>query len=107
MDLREKGARGAAETLACVHDRHEKATGKKTHLVISRHLLLQYPLRVLLRLSRVYRERLSELDGRAELSCKDALLEVARRVVVVVIEADLAPSDAAGMGHGFEAVEGG
>ena len=70
-----------------------------SHLVIGRYFLLQYPFRVLLRLSRVYRERLSELDGFAELPRKDALLDVARRVVVVVIEADFAPSHAAGMGH--------
>ena len=74
--------------------------------MIDGHLLLQYPLRVCLRLPRVYRERFSELDGCAELAGKDALLDVAWRVVVVVVEADFAPSDAAGVGHCFKAERG-
>ena len=73
--------------------------------MIWRHLLLQYPFRVLFRLSCVYRERFSELDGLAELSRKGALLDVARRVVVVVIEADFAPSHAAWMSHRVETAE--
>ena len=48
------------------------------YLVIDRHLLFQYLLCVLICLARVYREWFSEADGRAELSCKDALLDVAR-----------------------------
>ena len=48
------------------------------YLVIDWHFLFQYSLRVFLRLARVYREWFSEVDGCAELSCKDALLDVAR-----------------------------
>jgi hypothetical protein len=54
-----------------------------------------------------YHEQLSELDGFAELSRKDVLLDVARRVVIVVIEADFAPFHAAGMSNRVETVEDG
>ena len=51
------------------------------------------------------RERLSDLDDHAELSRKDALLDVVRRVVVVVTEADFAPSHVAWESHRVKTVE--
>lgn len=92
-----------ARSSAC--RRGEERERQSAHLVIDRNFLLQYPFRVSLCFSGVYRERLFEFDGLAELSCKDALLEFARRVVVVVVKADFSPSHATRMGHGFETVE--
>lgn len=65
---------------------------------------LEYALRILVRLSSVHRDRLSEPHGMSELSGKDLSLNLSRRIVVVVIETDLAPSYIARMCHGFKTV---
>ena len=69
------------------------------------YVLFEDTLRVVLGLARVDGERLAEADGVAELAGEDVLLEGARGVVVVVVEADFAPADAARVGHCFEAAE--
>lgn len=74
------------------------------HLVVFRNFCLEYALRVLVRLSSVHRDRLSQPYGMTELSCKDVSLNVPWRIVIVVIETNLAPSYIAGMSHGFKAV---
>lgn len=71
--------------------------------MIEGYLLLEYPLRVVLGLACVDREGFSETNGGAELACKDALLDVARRVVVMVVETDFAPSDTTRVSHRVEA----
>jgi hypothetical protein len=72
--------------------------------VVFRNFGLEYALRVLVRLSSVHRDRLSQPHGMTELSCKDFSLNVPWRIVIVVIETDLAPSYIAGMSHGFKTV---
>jgi hypothetical protein len=74
------------------------------YLVVLGDFGLEYALRILVRLSSVHRNRLSQSHGMSELSREYLSLNVPRRIVVVVIEADLAPSYVAGMCHGFEAV---
>jgi hypothetical protein len=70
---------------------------------VARDDLLQDPLRVRLGLAGVDRERLGEAYRVSELAREDGLLNVARRVVVVVVEPDLAPADAARVDHRVEA----
>ena len=74
------------------------------HLVTLRNFGFENALRVLVRLSSVHRDRLSQPHGMTELSRKDVSLNVSRRIVIVVIETDLAPSYIAGMSHGFNTV---
>ena len=78
-----------------------------THLVLHGYFSLEYSLRVLVRLPRVHGYRLAESHGVPELPRKDVLLHVPRRVVVVIVEADLAPPDVARVGHGLETASSG
>lgn len=65
---------------------------------------LEYALRVLIRLPSVHRNRFSQSHSMSELSREYLSLNVPRGIVVVVIEADLAPAYVAGMCHGFKTV---
>ncbi len=78
--------------------------GSLLHLVVLGNFGLEYALRILARLSSVHRNRLSQSHGMPELSREYLSLNVPRRIVVVVIETDLAPSYVAGMCHGFKTV---
>src|ERR1700755_2260707 len=72
------------------------------YLVVLGNFGLKYALRILVRLSGVHRNRFSQSHSMSELSREYLSLNVPRRLVVVVIEADLAPSYIAGMCHGFK-----
>jgi hypothetical protein len=74
------------------------------YLVVFGNFGLEYPLRILVRLSSVHRDRLSQPHSMTELSCKNISLNVPRRIVVVVIETDLTPPYIARMSHGFKTV---
>jgi hypothetical protein len=74
------------------------------YLVVIRNFGLEYLLRILVRLSSVNRNRLSQSHGMSELSREYLSLNVPRRIVIVIIKADLAPSYVAGMCHGFKTV---
>lgn len=69
------------------------------YLVVLWNLGLEYAFRIFLSLSSVHRDRLSEPHCMSELPREDIFLYVPRRIVVVVIEADLSPSHVAGMCH--------
>lgn len=86
--------------------RKESGEGKgiQAHLVILRHFLLQYTLRILVRLTGVNSEGFIQPHSTTQLSCKDGLLDRPGRVVVVVIKSHLTPADASGMGHRLDAV---
>ena len=72
------------------------------YLVLYGYFGLEYSLRVFVRLPRVYRYRLAESHGVSELPREDVPLHVPRRIVVVIVEADLAPPDVARVDHGLE-----
>lgn len=72
--------------------------------MVLRNFGFEYALRILVGLSSVNRNRLSQSHSMSELSCEYVSLNIPRRIVVVVIEADLAPSDVAGVCHGFNTV---
>jgi hypothetical protein len=74
------------------------------YLVVLGNFGLEYALRILVGLSGVNRDRLSQSHGVSELAREYLSLNVPRRIVVVIIEADLAPSYVAGMCHGFKTV---
>jgi hypothetical protein len=76
--------------------------GWVAYLVLCGYLFLEYSLCVIICLPRVHGYRFAELHGVSELSCEDVSLYFPWRVVVMVVEADLAPSDVARVGHGFE-----
>ncbi len=80
--------------------------GKKLllYLVHLGNFGLEYALRIVVRLSSVHRNRFSQSHGMPELSRKYLSLNVPRRIVVVVIKTDLAPSYVSGMCHGFNTV---
>lgn len=69
--------------------------------MILRYFSFQNALRIIVRLARMNRQRLLQTDSMSQLARKDFLLDFARRVVVVIIETHLAPSNASWMGHGF------
>ena len=70
---------------------------RRACLVIFGNILLQYSLRVILRLSRMYRQWLSQPHCMTQLTGKNLLLPVTRGIVVVVVQANLAPADTAWM----------
>jgi hypothetical protein len=74
------------------------------YLVVTGNFGLEYALRILVRLSRVNSNRLSQSHGMSELSREYFSLNVPRRIVVVIVKADLTPSYVAGVGHGFKTV---
>ena len=72
------------------------------YLVLCGYLGLEYSFRVLVRFPRMHGDRLSEPHGVSKLTRKDVPLHVTRRVVIVIVEADLAPPDVARVGHGLK-----
>lgn len=58
-------------------------------IVLLRYVLAKYSPDIVICFSRMYRYRLLELDGQLELPYEHLLLDLPRRVVVVVVEADL------------------
>ncbi len=82
----------------------DNSESRVTHLVLRGYLSFEYSLRVLVRLPRVHGNRLAESHSVPELPRKDVPLHAPRGVVVVIVEADLAPPDVARVGHSLETV---
>jgi hypothetical protein len=78
---------------------HWHPTCAYTDRMVFRHELHEDARRILLGLARVDGERLAEAHGVPELAREHGLLGLARGVVVVVVEPDLAPADAARVRH--------
>jgi len=73
-----------------------------TCFMVRRYFGFEDSLRVLVCLPRVHRNRLAESHGVPQLSRKYVPLHVSQRVVVVIIEADLAPPNVTRVRHGVE-----
>jgi hypothetical protein len=69
--------------------------------VVFGDLFFQYGFSIVIGLAGVDSEWFAQLDGLFEWSAKDGALDVAGRVVVVVVETDFAPADTARRGHGL------
>lgn len=78
---------------------------KTTYPVVLWDMLFQYSLSILIGLASVYCQGFSELDSLLELANEDILLNIARRVIIVVVETHFTPTDATRMLHGFKTVK--
>jgi hypothetical protein len=75
----------------------------RADLPVARDDLLQDALRVRLSLAGAGRERFAETNGVGEVAREHSMLDFSRRVLVVVVEPDLVPADAARVRHRVEA----
>jgi hypothetical protein len=69
--------------------------------VVFEGLFFQYGFSIVVSFAGVDGKSFAQLDGLFELSAKDGALDVAGRVIVVVVETDFAPADTARRGHGL------
>jgi hypothetical protein len=70
-------------------------------LVVARHVLFEYHFDILVSFPGVDSDRLAGLDGELDLTDENASLDIARAVVVMIVEAELACADTARMLEGL------
>ena len=72
--------------------------------MVFREALFQNGENIVVRLSGMYRQGLSEVHDALQLTSEYVALDLPRRVIVVVIEPHFTPSDTSGMRHGIYSV---